>query len=95
MNFSFVIFIEGMCVVALAPCVMTINGSIFHPLLIMLSISDWYFSILVAIVSGENLSLQSINSMNCISKFFSRATSGFDWYNNPLIHIKCGLNLAL
>ena len=29
------IFIEGMCVVALAPAVMTINGSTFHPLLVM------------------------------------------------------------
>ena len=35
LNFSSKIFIEGMCVVALAPDVMTINGSIFHPLLVM------------------------------------------------------------
>ena len=38
-NFSFKIFIEGMCVVTLAPTVMTINGSTFHPLLMMLFIS--------------------------------------------------------
>ena len=37
LNFSSKIFIEGMCVVALAPTVMTINGSTFHPLLVMLS----------------------------------------------------------
>ena len=35
LNFSSKIFIEGMCVVALAPAVMTINGSTFHPLLVM------------------------------------------------------------
>ena len=35
LNFSSKIFIEGMCVVALAPAVMTINDSTFHPLLVM------------------------------------------------------------
>ena len=35
LNFSSKIFIEGMCVVVLAPAVMTINGSTFHPLLVM------------------------------------------------------------
>ena len=39
LNFSSKIFIEGMCAVALAPAVMTINGSTFHLLLAMLSIS--------------------------------------------------------
>ena len=40
LNFSSKIFIEGMCVVALAPTVMTISDSTFHPLLEMSSISD-------------------------------------------------------
>ena len=35
LNFSSKIFIEGVCVVALAPVVMTISGSTFHPLLVM------------------------------------------------------------
>ena len=35
LKFSSKIFIEGMCVVALAPTVMTINGSTFHPLFVM------------------------------------------------------------
>ena len=35
LNFSSKIFIEEMCVVALAPAMMTINGSTFHPLLVM------------------------------------------------------------
>ena len=39
LNFSSKIFIVGICVVALAPAVMTISGSTFHPLLVMLSIS--------------------------------------------------------
>ena len=39
LNFSSKIFIEGMCVVALAPAMMRISGSTFHPLLVMLSIS--------------------------------------------------------
>ena len=38
LNFSSKIFIEGMCVVARAPAMMTINGSTFNPLLVMLSI---------------------------------------------------------
>src|SRR5665213_1143397 len=36
------IFIDGMWVVARAPAVMTISGSIFHPLMAMLSISGLY-----------------------------------------------------
>ena len=39
LNFSSKIFIEEMCVVALGLALMTINGSTFHPLLVMLSIS--------------------------------------------------------
>ena len=35
LNFSSKIFIEGMCVVALVPTMMIINGSTFHPLLVM------------------------------------------------------------
>ena len=64
LNFSSKIFIEGMCVVALVPAMITISGSIFHPLLVMLSISSWYFSILRVMVSDENLSLQYVNSIN-------------------------------
>ena len=35
-------FIDGMCVVALAPAVMTIRGSTFHPLAAILAISGMY-----------------------------------------------------
>ena len=64
LNFSSKIFIDGVCVVALAPVVMTISGSTFHLLLVMLSISGWYFSVLRVMVFGENLSLQYVNSIN-------------------------------
>ena len=40
LNFSSMIYIERMCVVALVPIVMTISNSTFHPLLVMLSIND-------------------------------------------------------
>ena len=36
LNFSSKIFIEGVCVIALVPAMMTISGSTFHPLLVML-----------------------------------------------------------
>ena len=39
LNFSSIIFIKGMCGVALAPTVITISGSTFHPLFFTLSIS--------------------------------------------------------
>ena len=43
LHFSFMIFIEGICVVALALTMITISGSTFHPLLLILFISGWYF----------------------------------------------------
>ena len=64
LNFSSNILIEGVCVVALAPVVMTISGSTFHPLLLMLSRSGWYFSIFRVMASDVNLSLQYVNSIN-------------------------------
>ena len=69
LNLSSRIFIDGMCVAALAPAVITMSGSIFQPLAAMLSISGLYLLILVSNVSGENLSLQYVNSMNCMVRF--------------------------
>ena len=65
--------------VALAPAVITISGSTFHPLFLMLSFSAWYFPSFKIIVSGENLSLQYVNSMNCILKLLLGFIGGFDW----------------
>ena len=79
-NFSLIIFIDGMYVDALSsPAVMTINGSTFHPLLVILSISGWYFSVLMSIVSGENLSLQYVNLMNWMVRLLSGFSDGLDW----------------
>ena len=36
-------FIDGMCVVALAPATNAMSGATFHPLVIMLLMSGWYF----------------------------------------------------
>ena len=60
------VFIEGMCLVALSLVVITISGCPFDPLLVTLFMSGWYFSIFVVIISCKNLSLQYVNSMNCI-----------------------------
>ena len=61
-------FIDGVCVVPLAPAVMIISGSIFHPCWVMSLISGWYFWILLLIVSSGNLSFVYVNSINCIMR---------------------------
>jgi hypothetical protein len=48
-----------------APVVSTMSGFTFHPLALMSSIRPSYFAIFSLILSGENLSLQYVNSMNC------------------------------
>ena len=63
LNLSSSNFIDGMCVAALAPAVITMSGSIFHPRATMFSISGLYLLALASSVSGENLSLQYVNSM--------------------------------
>jgi len=70
------IFIDGMWVVARAPAVMTISGSIFHPLMAMLSISGLYLLFFASIVYGENLSLQYVNSINCMVRLGSMSMGG-------------------
>jgi hypothetical protein len=69
-------FIDGMCVVALAPAVIIIRGSTFHPLAAILSINGRYFLLFVSSVSGENLSLQYVNSMNCMLRLGSMSVGG-------------------
>ena len=77
LNFVSRIFIDGMCDVALAPTVITISGCTLQPLFVIFSISGWYFSIFVVIVFGKNLSLQYVNSMNCIVRLLSKPIGGF------------------
>ena len=88
-------FIDGVCVVALAPAVITIRGSTFHPLAAILSISGLYLLFFASIVSGENLSLQYVNSMNCMVRLGSMLVGGAFWYCNPLTKRMSGRNLEL
>ena len=76
LNLSSSIFIDGVCVAALAPAVITMSGSTFQPLAIMLSIRGLYLLALASSVSGENLSLQYVNSMNCMVRFWSIFVGG-------------------
>ena len=64
LNLSSISFIDGMCVVALAPAVITTSGSIFQPRATMFSNNCLYLLVLVSNVDGENLSLQYVNSIN-------------------------------
>ena len=59
-------FIRGICVVPLAPATNTMSGVAFQPFATMLSMSGWYFVIFLSRVSVANLSLQYVNSMNCM-----------------------------
>ena len=95
LNMNSIFFIEGVCVVALAPAVMTISGSTFHPLLIILSISGLYYLFFMITISSGILSLPYVNSMNCIVRFSFGFVGGGDWYGSPFTHNMPGLNLAL
>ena len=55
LNLSSSIFIDGVCVAALA---------------VMFSIRGMYLLALASSVSGENMSLHYVNSMNCMIKFW-------------------------
>ncbi len=45
------VLMEGMCVIPLAPAVMTMRGSTFHPRLDISVISGWYFWVLLSMAS--------------------------------------------
>ena len=53
LNLSSSSFMDGMCVAAPAPAVITIRGSIFQPRAAMLSMSGLYLLALASSVSGE------------------------------------------
>jgi hypothetical protein len=59
-------FIDGICVVPLAPATSTMSGATFQPFVMMLFMSGWYFMIFLSKVSAANLSLQYVNSVNCM-----------------------------
>ena len=56
-------FIDGMCVVLATN---TMSGATFHPLVIMLLMSSLYFVVFLSRYYAVNLSLQYVNSMNCM-----------------------------
>jgi hypothetical protein len=89
--------IDGMCVVALAPPMIIIRGWTFHPLAEnwILSINGLYLLIFASSVSGENLSLQYVNSMDCMVRLGSMSVAWSFWYGNPLTQRMSGLNLEL
>ena len=73
-----ILSIKGVCVAALAPTVMTISKSTFHPLLIILYVSGLIFSIFMIIVLYGILSLQYVNSMNYVVRLSLGSISGGD-----------------
>ena len=95
LNLSSSAFMDGMYVVALAPAVIIIRGSTFHPLAAIQSIKGLYLLFFVSIVSGENLSLQYVNSINCMERLGSTSMGAAFWYGNPLTQRMSGLNLEL
>ena len=88
-------FIDGMWAVAMAPTMMTISGSIFHPLEAMLAIIGLYLLFFAWFASGKNLSLPYVNSINYMVRLGSMSVGGSFWYNNPLTQSISGQNLAL
>jgi hypothetical protein len=75
-----------LCVLPWAPVVSTRSGSTFHPLALMSSIRPSYFAIFSFILSGEYLSLQYVNSMNCTVNVGLGWTSGSALYGWLRMH---------
>ena len=86
---------DGMCVVALAPATSTMSGATFHPFEIMLLISGWYFVVFLSRVYAVNLSLQYVNSMNCMVILVVRVSGGGWLYGCPMTHNISSLHRAL
>ena len=74
---------------------MTIRGSTFHPLATILAISGLYLLFYASIAYGENLSLQYVNSINCMVRLGSISAGGSFWYGSPLMQRISDLNIAL
>ena len=79
----------------LAPVTSTMSGATFQPFAMMLSMSGWYFAIFLSRVSTANLSLQYVNSMNCMVVPSVGVSGGGRLYGWPMMHIMLGLSLAL
>jgi hypothetical protein len=72
-----------------------ISGSTFQPLTFISLISLRYLSIFSWILSGEYLSLQYVNSMNCTVRVWLGSCGGSALYRWFRMHSMSGLSLAL
>ena len=54
------------CGLWLLPAASTISGATFHPLAMILLMSGWYSVVFLSLSSAVNLSLQYVNSINCM-----------------------------
>ena len=72
-----ILFIEAVCAATLAHAMMTISESTFHPPLIILPSSGLYFLNFITISFGI-LSLQYVNSMNCVVRLSLGSIGGGD-----------------
>jgi hypothetical protein len=70
------LFIDGMCVVALAPAIIIISEATFHPLVMMLLTRGVYFVVFLLRVFEANLSIQYVNFINCMVSFGARIYGG-------------------
>jgi hypothetical protein len=82
-------------VLLLAPAVSVISGSTFQPLALILLISPRYLFVFSWIFSGEYLSLQYVNSINCTMSVWFGSCGGFALYGWFQMHRISGLSLAL
>jgi hypothetical protein len=84
-----------LCVLPLAPALSVISGSTFQPLAFISLISPMYLSVFSCILSREYLSLQYVNSMNCIVSVWLGSCGGSALYGWFRMHSLFGLSLAL
>jgi hypothetical protein len=82
-------------VLPLAPTVSVISGSTFQPLVLMSLIKPKYLSVFSWILSGEYLSLQYVNSINCIVNVELGPCGGSALYGWFQMHRMSGLSLVL
>ena len=84
------LFVDGMCDVALAPATNTISGATFHPLVMTLLMSGWYFVVFLLRVFVVNPSLQYLNSINYMVNSGSGVSGGGWLYSWPMTHSMSG-----
>ena len=58
----------------LEPAINTMSGATLHPCVMMLLMSCWYFVVFLLRVFAANLSLQFVNSTNCMVSSWAEAS---------------------